>query len=241
MTKRAEGTAQAATHGNLVHPMTGRTVLHEVALGGLVAQMGMLLEAKADPNRLSADWLTPLHVVAETDDANMAVLLLQHGADVNITGGSEKRWPWAMHIGKRLDVKREPDETMMRLLTPPGSAAAAAYAVYRDTQAKAKTARALAKAAMRSCMADASRSSEETSASTSSSSSDSGCGDSSCSADWHTLNHARGSARPGDRRRREGGGDGGRKKDAKKEEEEEEEGDKRRKVAATAAGRDTSP
>jgi ankyrin repeat protein len=60
----------------------GRTPVFSAVLGGSLALLGLLLEAKADVNARDDRGCTPLHYAAEEVLPEMASLLLARGADV---------------------------------------------------------------------------------------------------------------------------------------------------------------
>ncbi|MEX0347380.1 MAG: ankyrin repeat domain-containing protein [Rhizobiaceae bacterium] len=66
--------------------------LHYACLKGQVGAASLLLERGADPN---ADSIlgTPLMIAAKRKSSETVELLLLHGADINLTGGREKRSP----------------------------------------------------------------------------------------------------------------------------------------------------
>jgi ankyrin repeat protein len=61
----------------------GRTPIFSAVLGGSLALLGLLLEAKADVNARDEHGWTALHVAAEEVLPEMASLLLARGADPN--------------------------------------------------------------------------------------------------------------------------------------------------------------
>jgi ankyrin repeat protein len=62
----------------------GRTPTFSAVLGGSIALLGLLIEAKADVNAQDEHGWTALHVAAEEVLPEMASLLLASGADPNV-------------------------------------------------------------------------------------------------------------------------------------------------------------
>ncbi len=80
----------------------GQTPLYVAALKGRLECARRLLVARADPNIACNHGITPLHRAVESDNADMAILLLDNGANVKATTDlAETPVAWARRLGRK--------------------------------------------------------------------------------------------------------------------------------------------
>ncbi|XP_061268694.1 ankyrin repeat and SOCS box protein 18 isoform X1 [Bos javanicus] len=81
----------------------GRGALHEACLGSHTACARLLLQHRADPDLLSAEGLAPLHLCRTAASLGCAQALLEHGASVQLEGGTSRDTPLHVAAQRGLD------------------------------------------------------------------------------------------------------------------------------------------
>ncbi|MEC9015914.1 MAG: ankyrin repeat domain-containing protein [Gemmatimonadota bacterium] len=82
--------------GATVKPTTrvgSYTPLHLASRSGYHEVMSVMLDAGADPNKLTSTGVTPMHFAAQSDAPEAIRVLVEHGGDLNMVDGFFQRTP----------------------------------------------------------------------------------------------------------------------------------------------------